>query len=557
MRTGPQNVLGLEINEYAAELARVTVWIGDIQWSRRNGYGHAVNPILRPLNGIEHRDALVNPDGTEAIWPKADVIVGNPPFLGGSKKRRELGDDYFERLNAVFVGADTIRPQGTRGQTCGRMVSAPTEPCVPGGADLVCYWFYKARRQIEAGLCEAAGLVATNSIRGGANRAVLDAIVEKLRIFEAWSDEPWVNDGAAVRVSLIAFGKRDGARLDGQPVEKIHADLTAGVDLNFSNATPLPENAGYSFQGSQKIGAFDIPGKLARQWLNLPNPNGKPNAEVVKPSWNGLDVTRRPRDGWIIDFGTDMPEADAALYEKPFEYALKHVKPERMTNNREGYRRYWWRHGEPRIAMRSALSGLSRYIATVEVAKHRVFVWMNRNILPDKRLIVIARDDDVTFGILSSRFHELWSLHLGATLEDRPCYRPTTCFETFPFPPGFEMAASPLEMAIADAAKDLNTKREKWLNPPEWVTWVTTPEEEAAGFPKRPLAKPGHEADMKKRTLTNLYNERPAWLDMAHRALDSAVAAAYGWTDYTPEMPDEEILRRLLALNLQRAGEQQ
>ena len=414
MHTGPQNVLGLEINEYAAELARVTVWIGDIQWSRANGYPHAVNPILRPLDGIERRDALLNHDGTEAKWPKADVIVGNPPFLGGSKKRRELGDAYFDSLNAVFAAH------------------------VPGGADLVCYWFYKAQRQIEAKLCDAAGLVATNSIRGGANRAVLDAIVADSHIFEAWSDEAWVNDGAAVRVSLIGFGRRDRdeARLDGKDVRTIYADLTAESGLDLARAKALAENAGYSFQGSQKIGAFDIPGELARQWLKLPNPNGKPNSEVVKPSWNGIDVTRRPRDGWIIDFGTNMAEEEAALYEKPFEYVLEHVKPERIQNPRPVRAKYWWRHGDSQPSMRSALVGLPRYIATAEVSKHRFFIWMNSDILPDKRLIVIARDDDATFGILSSRFHELWSLRLGATLEDRPCYRPTTCFETFPFPPG-------------------------------------------------------------------------------------------------------------------------
>jgi len=148
---------------------------------------------------------------------------------------------------------------------------------------------------------------------------------------------------------------------------------------------------------------------------------------------------------------------------------------------------------------------------------------------------------------------------MGTSLEDRPRYTPTTTFETFPFPVGLtpnlkpEAYANPHSDAIAAAAQQLNALRENWLNPPEWVDWVRTPEEEAAGFPARPVAKPGHEAELKKRTLTNLYNQRPAWLDHAHKALDQAIAAAYGWTDYTPEMPDEEILRRLLALNLARS----
>jgi hypothetical protein len=367
--------------------------------------------------------------------------------------------------------------------------------------------------------------------------------------------------------------------------------------MDVTKAGKLGENMGASFQGSQKIGAFDIPGELARQWLKLPNPNGRPNSEALKSSWNGLDVTRRPRDGWIIDFGTRMSEVDAALYEEPFQYALKNVKPVRDTNNREAYRKYWWRHGEPRIAMRAALSKVQRYIVTPEVAKHRILIWMHGTILPDKRLIVIARADDTTFGILHSRMHELWALKLGATLEDRPCYRPSTSFETFPFPAGLAPAdtapksdeekrafgytplmgsigdesnkpgapsSSPTPAILADptmrghaqpiaaAAFRLNQLRESWLNPPEWVEWVQTSEEKEAGFPSRPTAKPGHEADLKKRTLTNLYNLRPAWLNLAHRDLDATVAAAYGWADYTPDMTEATILGRLLELNQER-----
>jgi len=242
---------------------------------------------------------------------------------------------------------------------------------------------------------------------------------------------------------------------------------------------------------------------------------------------------------------------------------------------------------------------LPRYIATPAVAKHRTFVWMDNVVLPDQALLAIARSDDTTFGILHSRFHELWALGLCTWLGkgNDPRYTPTTCFETFPFPPGLTPAetmpksdaenltggrgfsrdliaakvpptlmslskpvpaviADPTRhshvQAIADAAFNLNQLRENWLNPAEWVDWVITPEEEKAGFPKRPLAKLGHEAELKKRTLTNLYNAKPAWLVNAHQTLDKAVAKAYGWNDYTPEMPDAEILQRLLKLNLAR-----
>jgi len=229
--------------------------------------------------------------------------------------------------------------------------------------------------------------------------------------------------------------------------------------------------------------------------------------------------------------------------------------------------------------MRTAMQPLSRYIATPRVAKHRMFAWMNVGVLPDSRLYVICRQDDTTFGILHSRFHEIWSLRTCSWhgVGNDPTYNAASCFETFPFPKGLTPAdtsqktsdeqvpfSQPVPAnvadsvhrfhadAIANAAFNLNSLRENWLNPPEWVEWVITPEEEKAGYPKRPVAKPGHESDLKKRTLTKLYNARPSWLDNAHKVLDKAVAAAYGWSDYTSEMSDDEILHRLLALNMER-----
>jgi hypothetical protein len=222
--TGPHDVLGIELNEYAAELARVTVWIGELQWRVQRGYPFKLNPVLEPLDQIETRDAVLGPDGREAEWPAADVVVGNPPFVGDKKMRGELGDAYTEALRAAYKGR------------------------VPGGADLVCYWFERARGQIDAGRLQRAGLVATNSIRGGANRAVLDRIVQTTRIFEAWGDEPWVNEGAAVRVSLVAFGAAPMLSwLDGQTVGRIHADLSRGHDdatLDLTQAARLRESRG-------------------------------------------------------------------------------------------------------------------------------------------------------------------------------------------------------------------------------------------------------------------------------------------------------------------------
>jgi hypothetical protein len=258
-----------------------------------------------------------------------------------------------------------------------------------------------------------------------------------------------------------------------------------------------------------------------------------------------------------------MAQADAALYEVPFAQVLGQVKPTRLEVRREWHRTHWWLYGDPRPALRRNLAPLKRFIVTPMVAKHRVFAWLPAVQIPENLCVAITRADDTTFGILHSRFHELWSLRTGTFLGvgNDPRYTPSTCFETFPFPKGLTpkdtkegAPDTPVAQAIAHAAEKLDQLRSLWLNPPEWAEWVSTTEEQAAGFPKRPIARHGHEADLKKRTLTNLYNLRPTWLALAHETLDKAVAAAYGWTDYSPQWTEDDILRRLLTMNQQRSG---
>lgn len=537
---GPEAVMGIELNPYAAELARITIWIGQIQWMLRHGFGLAKNPVLQKLEQIACRDALMNEDGSEATWPQAECIVGNPPFLGDKKMLAELGEDYATRLRKLYQNR------------------------VPGGADLVTYWFDKARASIDAGCAQRAGFVTTNSIRGGANRKVLDRIGESGSIFDAWSDEPWVLDGAAVRVSLVSFGKEPSAepRLDGVTVSKIFSDLTGKGkdDVNsgdLTQAKPLKKNAGVAFMGVTKVGAFDVPGDVARAWLKRPsNPNGRPNSDVVKPWSNGMDITRRPSDNWIIDFGVEMTEDDASLFEAPFEYLVAHVKAERQANRREAYAKKWWLYAETRPKMRNCLAGLTRFIATPRVAKHRLFTWVDRAVLPDCQLIVVAKDDDTTFGILHSRFHELWALRLCTWMGvgNDPRYTPSTTFETYPFPEGLcpatppmSFAEDPRAQAIALAARRLVEQRDLWLNPPELVNRVP---EVVPGYPDRLVPVDEQAATvLKKRTLTNLYNEKPQWLIKAHKALDEVVAVAYGWEQ---DIGDDEALARLLELNFER-----
>jgi type II restriction/modification system DNA methylase subunit YeeA len=532
---GPKSVMGIELNAYAAELARITIWIGEIQWMIQNGYGARKNPILQSLDQIENRDAVLNVDGSEATWPVADVVVGNPPFLGDKKMLGELGDSYVASLRIAYAGR------------------------VPGGADLVCYWFEKAVDAIEAGSLKRAGLVATNSIRGGKNREVLKHAANKGSIFEAWSDESWVNEGAAVRVSLICFGgDNKHVRMNGEAVKEIYSDLTAGLiagGVDLTHSKRLSSNKGFSFIGGMKKGLFDVTGDVARTWLKLPsNPQGRPNSDVVRPWLNGLDITRRPNDMWIVDFGIDMSQETAALYEEPFDHVSRKVKPKRDLVRNELEKNRWWLHARPAPELRAAVAPLHRSIGTARVSKHRLFAWLTPAAVIDGQIVVIARNDDATFGVLHSHIHEIWALRMGTSLEDRPRYTPTTCFETFPFPegltPDIPAAASetePRAIAIAQAAQALVDARDRWLNPPEWTDVVA---EVVLGFPDRIVSKPGHEADLKKRTLTNLYNARPAWLKNLHGDLDKAVAAAYGW-----EWPlsDDEILRRLFELNQTRS----
>jgi len=351
--------------------------------------------------------------------------------------------------------------------------------------------------------------------------------------------------------------------LDGQTVSSINANLTATADI--TQAKQLSQNAAIGFIADVKAGKFDIPEQVAVSMLASPNPHGKPNSDVVTPWVNGLDILRRLRNVWIVDFTSDSTFDDASRYEAPFAHVKEHVYPERSKVKRKSYREYWWIHAEPCDEMRQKLTGLPRFLITTTVSKYRIFAWMQTPTLPDHQLVAFARSDDYFFGVLHSRAHEVWALKLGTRLETRPRYTPTTCFETFPLPePTTEQQA-----AIADAAKELNELRERWLNPPEWTReevlefpasadgpWsrflVTKSEIGLARYPRLVPKDTDCAKKLAKRTLTNLYNERPTWLANAHAKLDAAVFAAYGWP---MELPDDQILERLLKLNLERSKE--
>ena len=524
-RIGPQNMLGIDIDPFAADLTRMSLWIGYIQWNIERNIDTTRDPVLGRAEQIECRDAILaeDEDGNPipAEWPEAEFVVGNPPFLGGNRLRRESGNAYVDRLQSAYANA------------------------VGGQADLCVYWHESARRQIEQRATRAAGLLATNSIGQPYNRKVLENIASSGGMFFAWRDEQWFDDGTAVRIAIV--GQDDGSEseleLDGSPVAKINLDLTAGVPV--ASAVELAENSSIAFRGVGPAGPFDISWTIAERMLARPvNVNGRPNSDVVIPFVNAQDLAQTRRGQHVIDFGQSTSIEDAADYEEPFEYVRRHVLPRRKRSRNDQLRNQWWLHEAWRPGMRKAIQPLSRFIATPVTSKHRFYVWLDAGTLPASSVNVIARDDDYVFGVLHSRIHHVWALAQATRLGVGPAdsrYIHTRCFNTFPFPWSLTVSSDDLtatqrrqHKAISDAAASLDAARTQWLNPSDAPAEL-----------------------VQERTVTDLYNDsekdpRPKWLTNRHQAIDKAVAAAYGWS---ADLSDDEILSRLLALNLERAGE--
>jgi hypothetical protein len=545
----PTQFCGIEINPYAAELAQVVLWIGYIQWLSDRGIDIPNQPILDKLECIKNEDAILDLSNPKhpapAKWDPADFIVGNPPFLGSKLFRKNgIPDDYLTALFSAYA-------------------DEKGSPIIPRTSDLCCYWFELARRAIESNPSTRAGLLATQGIRGKDNRSVLERIKATGDIFMAWSDREWILDGASVHVSMIGFdsGIESDRTLDGKKSTTIDSDLEAGAH---TSASALNENHGIAFQGGVVVGQFDITPSDARRMLREKNPHRRPNTDVIRLGTNGKDITARNSGWFIIDFGQRTHE-ESSMYEAPFEHVERYVRPHRAQNRDRARRERWWQHGRPNTELRSAVASNIRQIATARVAKHRIYQWLPSDSHVTDLVISFARSDDYFFGVLHSSIHELWARRMGTQLREAESgfrYTPTTCFETFPlpWPPGREPAAprskahgarstgpSPAELAahkaISAAAAKLHELRENWLNPPEWIELIARKVDESDDFSDlpadaRPLirqatiaAEAAKDTRLKKRTLTNLYNERPAWLKHAHEALDRAVLSAYAATD--------------------------
>src|ERR1700738_2517017 len=308
-RLNVQQLKAIELNAYAFELAQVAVQIGYLQWRRDNGFQNAEEPVLQNLDSFQNEDALLVPHFrskpkslkearagehasddalkfyTEREWPECDVIIGNPPFLGGKFLRRELGDEYVDAIFTAY--SDRVEPQ----------------------ADLCCYWFEKARELIEHEDSRRAGLLATQGIRGGANREVLKRIKETGDIFFAISDREWILAGANVHVSMIGFdnGSEKSRTLDEKSVVEINSNLSA-TRADITTAHRLAANLGIAFQGPVKVGTFELSPGIALKMLQAPNPHGRPNSDVLLRWVNARDLTSRDREFWIINFGSRTEE---------------------------------------------------------------------------------------------------------------------------------------------------------------------------------------------------------------------------------------------------------
>ena len=578
----PQQFLGIEVNPRAAAIAELVLWIGYLQWHyRTSGDTPHAEPIIKDYHNIECRDAVLAWDAVEPLldahghpvtrwdgrttkthpitgeevpdetaripaykyihprpaeWPQADFVVGNPPFIGIARMRDALGDGYTESLRRTYKN-------------------------VPESVDYVMYWWHIAGELTRQGKLQRFGLITTNSLRQTFSRRVLQNHLDAndpLSLMFAIPDHPWVDsaDGAAVRIAMTVgeAGKktgllqsviserqsnRDDADIDfSQKTGMIQPDLTIGAKV--SGTVPLQANSNISNRGVQVIGAGFLVTRDKAAELGLGRIPG--TEKHIRDYRNGRDLTSRPRGLMAIDlFGLEVNEVQTRFPEI-YQWVYERVKPERDQNNRKSYRENWWIHGEPRANFRPALTGLSRYIATVETSKHRFFVFLDNSILPDNKLVNIALDDAYFLGVLSSQAHVVWALAAGSWLGvgNDPVYVKSRCFEAFPFPDATEAQKSRIR-ALAEQL-DAHRKRQQAQHPTLALTDMYNVLEKVRG---------GDVLSAKERIIHE--EGLVSILQQLHDELDAAVFDAYGWP---PDLSDEALLQYLVDLNATRAAEE-
>jgi len=572
----PHQFLGIEFNPRAAVIAELVLWIGYLQWHfRTRGRTMPTQPVLKNFNNIENRDAVLAwdrielvrdehgrpvtrwdgrttkkhpitgedvPDETARVeveryvnarpaeWPQADFVIGNPPFIGTKRMRAALGDGYVDALRSEVSE-------------------------VPDSADFVMYWWNHAARLTRMQQTKQFGLISTNSLTQAFNRKVVAEHLngkQPLSIIFAVPDHPWIDteDGAAVRISMTVgtAGTQDGRlatvvdERSGDSDEvivafderrgRIFADLSIGTDA--TSAVALEANGGISGMGSALHGAgFILTPDMADRFRLAGD-------GVIRRYIGGRDLLQTPRELYVIDF-SGMTEVQARTTNPAaFQHVIDYVLPERQHNRRDSIRTLWWRFGWERPLLRRALSGLDRYIATTETAKHRIFQFISGHVVPDHMVVTIASADAYVLAVLSSSVHVSWALHAGGTLEDRPRYNKNVCFDPFPFP----ACTEDQKQRIRDLGEQLDKHRKERqaLHPDLTMTGMYNVLEKL----KTGAALTTKEKDIHEKGLVSV-------LKQIHDDLDAAVFAAYGWP---PTLSDEEILERLVALNKERAVEE-
>ena len=596
----PRQLLGIELNERAAALAELVLWIGYLQWHIRTRGNKAVaEPVVHDFGNIEQRDAVLAWDDTDlaydtehkplmrwdgktlktnpvtgllvpddnaqvpqwkyirpkqAKWPQADYIVGNPPFIGDKRIRLALGEGYVDALRSVWKE-------------------------VPESADFVMHWWSRAASLVAQGKSKRFGLITTNSLTQTFNRRVVQAaLTNGVTLAFAIPDHPWVDsaNGAAVRIAMTVgvktttsktapigsaasclssvanetpgdFGEYSVAFEDQYGL--IHADLTVGAAV--ASAKQLEAMAKISGNGVMLAGSgFIVAPEVATPLVQSLSPTLR--QRMVRDYRNGRDLADTPRGVFVIDtFGftdDDLRATAPAIYQHVFD----HVKPERDQNNRPKLRDQWWIFGEPRRLLRAALAGLPRYIATGETAKHRFFQFLDASILPDHKVIAIATADAFHLGVLSSSLHGSWALAAGSWLGvgNDPVYVKSRCFETFPFPDDDTGLTPSLRERIASLAEqiDAHRKRQQAAHPGLTLTGMYNVLE---------ALRAGRELTAKEKTIHT--QGLVAVLASLHAELDSAVLSSYGLPaahTATEAIRTDALLTYLVQLNAQRAVEE-
>ena len=564
---GPWQFHGLEIKPWAREIAELTLWIGYHQfWERHHEGVRPPEPVLHDTGTLEQRDAVLawdevvedstlsvpdpspriqhpvtgdlvpDPDATiphlvhhgarQAVWPKADFIIGNPPYMGQWRQREEFGSGYVEALRAAYPG-------------------------VPDTADYVMYWWYRAAQEIAEGRTLRAGLITTNTIRQSQNRTIIES-AQRNGVFLLWAvpDHPWVDElGAAnVRVSMTVLGAPgvtpilvtvdDEAQEVGRShVSQINSDLTSGIDIARASEVRLRSNEGLCVPGYKLHGQGFILSTDEANSLLAVDPK---LAVVIRPYLNGRDVAHTSRGAFVIDFGM-RDENEAREFPVAFDIVRDRVKPHRDTNRRATYRRLWWRFGEARPKLREVCADLTRFIATVETCKHRFFVFLDQQTAPDNKLICIGLGDHYHLGVLSSSLHVSWALAAGGRLEDRPVFTKSLCFDPFPFP----VSDTGRQETIGYGMQRILQHREEARARDATVSMT-------AMYNVVASLRAGKELSRRQRHVHEIAACR-VLLEL-HESLDCEVAGAYGWQW---PLSENELLSRLVKLHDARVGEEE